>query len=85
MNRALWLNGSQLTSYDTIKEIISQRMERDPTDWSVQFPTVLLTSVVATTFALPGDNMRTKMLKQTRDANGKWMYDNLLRCYIVTF
>ena len=61
--RAICLLSSMMVSYETAKEKIMLKTQLPADNLKVQFSASMLSAVVMAGFALPADNMRTKMLK----------------------
>ena len=83
MIRAMALNLAMFTTYEEAKERLSVMM---PNNQSMAW---FLASFFAGSFSafvsLPFDNAKTKLQKQTPDANGNLMYKNIFHCmYLET-
>lgn len=78
MVRAMALNLAMFTTYEEAKERLTAAMPNNKsTAW-------LLASFMAGSFSalasLPFDNAKTKLQKQTPDANGNLQYRNIFHC-----
>lgn len=75
--RAMSLNLSMLVTFDIVKGKLEARNGKSHlTTFSATFISGIFTSVCS----LPFDNMKTKMQKQTKGEDGKYMYENLRDC-----
>lgn len=76
--RAMCLNLAMFTTYEEAKERMAKLM---PNNQSLAwFIASFLAGSTAATASLPFDNAKTKMQKQTPDANGQLMYKNIFHC-----
>lgn len=81
--RAMALNLGMLVSYDESKERLGKYLgpERANTTWVLSS---FISGGIAATMSLPFDNVKTKMQKQTRNADGTFPYKSLLDCAYKT-
>lgn len=75
--RAMSLNLSMLFTFDIFKKELEKSMGKGH---STTFAATFCSGIFVAVCSLPFDNMKTKLQKQTKDENGKYMYDNLRDC-----
>ena len=75
--RAMSMNLSMLVTFDIVKDYLEANYSKGKL-------TVFLSTCVSGVFlslaSLPFDNMKTKLQKQTKGADGKYLYDGLRDC-----
>jgi solute carrier family 25 oxoglutarate transporter 11 len=75
--RAMSLNCSMLVSYDITKQKLVDKFGNSKL---VMLSASWVSGGFVSVCSLPFDNMKTKMQKQTKGADGKFMYSNLRDC-----
>ena len=80
MLRAVAINVSMLTTYDEIKEWFNKRSEVKDTQ-SIRLKASAVSGIVLSLVSLPFDNVKTKMQKMTKDANGNYPYKGIFDCF----
>ena len=75
--RAMSLNLSMLVTYDVVKDKLESMYGKSKL---TTFSSTFVSGIFVSVCSLPFDNMKTKMQKQTRGEDGKYMYANLRDC-----
>ena len=81
--RAMSLNLGMLVSYDESKERLGKYLGKDKVN-SIFVLSSFISGTIAATMSLPFDNVKTKMQKMTRNADGTFPYKSLMDCAIQT-
>lgn len=79
--RAMALNLSMLVTYDITKQKLESIWGKGKT---TIFASTFVSGVFVAMCSLPFDNMKTKLQKQTKNKEGKYMYNNLRDCFKQT-
>lgn len=80
MLRAVSINVSMLTTYDEIKEWFNKRSDVKDTQ-AIRLKASAVAGFVLSLVSLPFDNIKTKMQKMTKDANGNYPYKGVVDCF----
>lgn len=75
--RAMALNLSMLVTYDVVKDHLEAKYGKGKT---TVFASTFVSGVFVAVCSLPFDNMKTKLQKQTKGADGKYQYAGLRDC-----
>ena len=75
--RAMSLNLSMLVTYDIVKDHLEAHYGKGK---STIFAATFVSGIFVACASLPFDNMKTKLQKQTKGADGKYQYDGLRDC-----
>lgn len=81
--RAMSLNLGMLVSYDESKERLEKLLGKQHAN-SIWVLSSIISGTIAATMSLPFDNVKTKMQKMTRNADGTFPYKSLLDCAVKT-
>lgn len=81
--RAMAINLGMLVSYDEAKERLEKVMGKEKSN-SIWVLSSIISGTIASTMSLPFDNVKTKMQKMTRNADGTLPYNSLLDCALKT-
>ena len=81
MSRACALNVSMLVTYDTAKDFATAAMGPTASPTTINFGSSMIAAVATAIGSLPFDNIKTKMQKQTANAEGVMPYKNMLDCF----
>lgn len=76
--RAMSLNLGMLVSYDESKERLEKYLPHSAN--TVWFLSSVISGTIAAGMSLPFDNVKTKLQKQTKNADGTLPYKNFLDC-----
>lgn len=79
--RAMALNISMLFTYDIVKKQLESMWGKGK---FTTFSSTFVSGIFVAVCSLPFDNMKTKLQKQTKDKDGKYMYQNLRDCFKKT-
>lgn len=82
IGRAMSLNLSMMVTFDVCKEWLQNKYGKGKI---TTLGATWVSGVFVAVCALPFDNMKTKLQKQTKDENGNYMYKNLRDCFKKTF
>lgn len=77
--RAISMNVGQLASYDQFREFFTKM--RGQWDTPARLYTVICAGVVCACASLPADNLKTKLMKMKKGADGTLPYKNMLDCF----
>lgn len=80
MLRAVSINVSMLTTYDEIKEWFNRRSEVKDTQ-AIRLKASAVAGVALSLVSLPFDNIKTKLQKMNKDANGNYPYKGVVDCF----
>lgn len=81
MMRAMALNAAMLVSYDTVKEMMTQKFGKDA-QFKILFTSSMVSAVATAVVSLPFDNIKTKIQKQKVDPlTGKTPYSGVPDCF----
>lgn len=75
--RAMSLNLSMLFTFDIFKKKLEAKYGKGKL---TTLYATFISGIFVAVCSLPFDNMKTKLQKQTKDKDGKYMYDNLRDC-----
>ena len=75
--RAASLNLSMLFTFDIFKQALAKKYGAGK---STTFSATFISGIFVALISLPFDNMKTKLQKQTKGADGKYMYSGLRDC-----
>ena len=75
--RAMSLNLSMLVTYDIVKDHLEAHYGKGKL---TIFAATFVSGIFVACASLPFDNMKTKLQKQTKGADGKYQYDGLRDC-----
>ena len=78
--RAMSVNLGQLVSFDEFKEIVQE--VRGTWDMTSRIYTVTMSVIVCSILSLPADNIKTKMMKMKKKADGSFPYKNFADCLV---
>jgi len=81
MCRAVSLNVAMLVSYDKCKNAFTTRLGKDYNPTLIQFYSSIVSAVMTSIASLPFDNIKTKLQKQKKNADGSVTYKGLLDCF----
>lgn len=76
--RAMALNLSMLFTYDVAKKELESIYGKGK---FTTFAATFISGIFVAVCSLPFDNMKTKLQKQTKNKEGKYMYNNLRDCF----
>jgi solute carrier family 25 (mitochondrial oxoglutarate transporter), member 11 len=75
--RAMSINLSMLFTYDIFKKMLENRFGKKR---QTMVGATFISGTFVSVCSLPFDNMKTKLQKQTKNKEGKYMYENLRDC-----
>lgn len=82
--RGVSMNVGMMASYDQFKETISKQMSLPSSSYKVQLTSSFMSGIVCSFISLPFDNVKTKLQKMTKNAEGKNPYNGVMDCLYKT-